>query len=40
LEPEEVAGQTIIDDDGQPNACVCLGGDQKAFEEAYLTAVH
>jgi inosine-uridine nucleoside N-ribohydrolase len=38
--PEDVAGQTIIDENGQPNAHVCLAGDQAAFEEAYLTAVH
>jgi pyrimidine-specific ribonucleoside hydrolase len=36
LEPEEITGQTIIDEDGQPNARVCLAGDQAAFEEAYL----
>lgn len=40
LEPEEITGQTIIDEDGQPNARVCLAGDQAAFEEAYLAIVH
>ncbi|MFL7791156.1 MAG: nucleoside hydrolase [Anaerolineae bacterium] len=38
-EPEDVAGQTIVDDNGQPNVCVCLAGDQEAFEEAYLAAI-
>jgi inosine-uridine nucleoside N-ribohydrolase len=39
LEPETIAGQTIIDEDSQPNARVCLAGDQAAFEEAYLAIV-
>jgi inosine-uridine nucleoside N-ribohydrolase len=38
LEPK-VAGQTIIDEDSQPNVRVCLAGDQAAFEEAYLAIV-
>jgi len=38
-EPEDVAGQTIVDDNGQPNAHVCLAGDQEALEEAYLAVM-
>ena len=38
-EPEDLAGQTIIDENGQPNAHVCLTGDQAALEEAYLAIV-
>jgi pyrimidine-specific ribonucleoside hydrolase len=39
LEPEDRAGQTIIDEDEQPNARVCLAGSQVAFEQAYLTTI-
>lgn len=39
LESENVAGQTIVDKDGQPNAHVCMAGNQVAFEEAYLAAM-
>jgi pyrimidine-specific ribonucleoside hydrolase len=35
-EPEAVAGQTIIESDKPANARVCFGGDQAAFEQAYL----
>jgi pyrimidine-specific ribonucleoside hydrolase len=40
LEPDEIAGKTIVDKNGQPNARVCLAGDQAAFEEAYLATDH
>jgi inosine-uridine nucleoside N-ribohydrolase len=40
LEPEDIAGQTSIDESSQPNAHVCLAGDQAAFEKAYLAIVH
>jgi len=39
VEPEEAAGQTIVMADRPPNAQVCLGGDQAAFEASYLAAV-
>jgi hypothetical protein len=39
LEPEDVAGQIIVDEESRPNARVCLAGDQSAFEEAYLAVV-
>ena len=38
-QPERVAGQTVIDDDKPANVRVCLGGDQTAFEAAFLTVV-
>ncbi len=38
-QPEPLAGQTVVDGDKPANACVCLGGDQTAFEAAYLTTV-
>ena len=36
-EPEAVAGQTVIEAGKPANARVCFGGDQAAFESAYLT---
>ena len=36
IEPEAVAGQTVIDAGKPANARVCFGGDQVAFENAYL----
>lgn len=39
IEPEAVAGQTIIDGGKPANARVCFGGDQGAFEAAYLSIV-
>jgi inosine-uridine nucleoside N-ribohydrolase len=39
LQPKDIAGQTIIDENGQPNTRVCLAGNQAAFEEAYLAIV-
>jgi inosine-uridine nucleoside N-ribohydrolase len=39
LEPDGVAGQTIVDEDDRPNARVCLAGDQVAFEEAFLATI-
>lgn len=38
-EPENVVGQTIIDENGQPNTRVCLAGDQVAFEKTFLATV-
>ncbi len=38
-QPEQAAGQTAVDVDRPANARVCLGGNQAAFEAAYLTAV-
>ncbi len=38
-EPDEVAGQTIIDADRPTKVRVCLGGDQDAFEADYLATV-
>jgi len=38
-QPEQVAGQTVVDADKPANARVCLKGNQTAFEEAYLTTV-
>ena len=38
-QPSQVAGQTVIDADKPANACVCLGGNQTAFETAYMTLV-
>ena len=38
-QPEPVAGQTVVDDNKPANVRVCLGGDQAAFETAYLTVV-
>jgi inosine-uridine nucleoside N-ribohydrolase len=35
LEPAE-PGQTVVDKNAPPNARACLGGDQNAFDEAYL----
>jgi pyrimidine-specific ribonucleoside hydrolase len=35
-EPEAVAGQTVIEAGKPANARVCFGGDQAAFENAYL----
>jgi inosine-uridine nucleoside N-ribohydrolase len=37
LEPEAVAGQTVIEAGKPANARVCLGGNQGAFEAAYLS---
>jgi inosine-uridine nucleoside N-ribohydrolase len=37
LEPEAMAGQTVIEDGKPANARVCFGGDQAAFEAAYLS---
>jgi len=37
--PEQVAGQTVVDVNKPANVRVCLGGDQTAFEAAYLTVV-
>jgi len=39
LEPDDVAGQTIVDDNSTANAHVCLRGDQEAFEAAYLAVM-
>ena len=39
LEPKDVAGQTIVDENGPPNARVCFAGDQAAFEQAYLAII-
>jgi len=36
-QPSHVAGQTVVDDDRPANVRVCLGGNQTAFEAAYLT---
>jgi inosine-uridine nucleoside N-ribohydrolase len=36
LAPDQVAGLTVVEEDGQPNARVCLGADQAAFDVAYL----
>ena len=38
-QPEQLAGQVVVDADGSANARVCLEGDQTAFEAAYLTTV-
>jgi len=38
-QPEQVAGQTVVDADRPANARVCLKGNQTAFEAAYLTTV-
>lgn len=38
--PPEIAGQTVIVKDGEPNARVCLAGDQAAFERSYLQLVY
>ncbi len=38
-QPEQVAGQTVVDDDQPASARVCLAGNQAAFEAAYLAAV-
>ncbi len=38
-EPEALAGQTLIESDQPANARVCFGGDQAAFEKAYLEIV-
>lgn len=35
-QPEDVAGQTIVEAHRPPNVQVCLGGDQTALEAAYL----
>jgi inosine-uridine nucleoside N-ribohydrolase len=35
-QPESAAGQTVVDDSQPVNAHVCLGGNQTAFETAYL----
>jgi inosine-uridine nucleoside N-ribohydrolase len=35
-EPEDRAGQTFIEPGKPANARVCFGGDQAAFENAYL----
>ncbi len=32
----EIAGQTVVDKTGEANARVCLGGEQLAFETAFL----
>jgi inosine-uridine nucleoside N-ribohydrolase len=40
LEPGEFEGEIIVDENGQPNARVCLAGDQTAFEEIYLSTAH
>ncbi len=40
LESDEFPGKTTINEGGQPNARVCLAGDQAAFEATYLTTVH
>ncbi len=34
--PDEVAGQTLVEENQPPNVRVCLGGDQEALETAYL----
>jgi pyrimidine-specific ribonucleoside hydrolase len=36
LEPAEVAGRTVVEENGQPNVRACLAGNQAAFEAAYL----
>jgi len=38
-QPEQVAGQTVVDVNKPANVRVCLGGNQSAFEAAYLTVV-
>jgi pyrimidine-specific ribonucleoside hydrolase len=40
LEPAEMAGKTVVDEDGQPNTRVCLAGDQDAFEAIHLATAH
>jgi inosine-uridine nucleoside N-ribohydrolase len=38
-EPDNVAGQTVIDEELPSNARLCLGADQRAFEQIFLNAV-
>ncbi len=38
-QPEHIAGQTAVDVNKPANARVCFGGNQAAFEAAYLTTV-
>ena len=38
-QPEQLAGQAVVDADRPANTRVCLEGDQTAFEVAYLTTV-
>jgi inosine-uridine nucleoside N-ribohydrolase len=38
-QPDQLAGQTVVDAGRPANARVCLAGDQTAFEAAYLTTV-
>jgi inosine-uridine nucleoside N-ribohydrolase len=38
-QPEQVIGQTVVDVNKPANVRVCLGGNQTAFEAAYLTVV-
>ncbi len=38
-QPEQIAGQTVVDVNQPANARVCLGGSQAAFEAAYLTLI-
>jgi pyrimidine-specific ribonucleoside hydrolase len=38
-EPDEVAGQTAVDDSQAKRVRVCLRGDQEAFESAYLATL-
>ena len=38
-QPEQAAGQTVVEPDKPANARVCLGGNLTAFEAAYVAAV-
>ena len=38
-QPDEVAGQTVVDDSQANRVRVCLKGDRKAFERTYLATV-
>ncbi|MBN1991221.1 MAG: nucleoside hydrolase [Anaerolineae bacterium] len=38
--PPEITGQTVVNKTGPPNARVCLGGNQVAFEAAFLAAAN
>jgi inosine-uridine nucleoside N-ribohydrolase len=38
-QPEQVAGQSVVDANKPANVRVCLGGNPSAFEAAYLTVV-